>query len=93
MKMKLKREIQVVFLAAMFITLTCGGGFAEMNVGPNYELGGYIALGGGWLSDQPRHMDRAYLKQYLPFPQGFLADTELALKSEEQASKYRINSG
>ena len=33
MKMKIKREIRVVFLAVMFITLTCGGGFAEMNVG------------------------------------------------------------
>ena len=53
MKMKIKREILVVFLAVMFITLSCAGGFAEMDVGPNYTLGGYISLGGGWLSDHP----------------------------------------
>ena len=33
MKMKIKREILVVFLAVMFIPLTCAGGFAEMDVG------------------------------------------------------------
>ena len=90
MKMKIKREIRVVFLAVMFITLTCGGGFAEMNVGPNYALGGYIALGGGWLSDQPRLMNRGYLKQYLPFPQGFLAETDLSLKSKDGLEYYKF---
>jgi Putative outer membrane beta-barrel porin, MtrB/PioB len=90
MKMKLKREIRLVFLAVMFITLTCAGAFAEMDVGPDYSLGGYISLGGGWLSDQPRHMDRAYLKQYLPFPQGFLADTELSLKSKDGLEYYKF---
>ena len=90
MKMKIKREIRVVFLAVMFITLTCAGGFAEMNVGPDYTLGGYISLGGGWLSDQPRHMDRAYLKQYVPFPQGFLAETDLSLKSKDGLEYYKF---
>jgi len=90
MKMKIKREIRSVFLAVIFITLSCPGGFAEMNVGPNYTLGGYISLGGGWLSDQPRHMDRAYLKQYLPFPQGFLAETDLSLKSQDGLEYYRF---
>ena len=30
--MKIKREIRVVFLALMIVTLTCPGGFAETNV-------------------------------------------------------------
>ena len=90
MKMKIKREILVVFLAVMFITLTCAGGFAEMNVGADYTLGGYISLGGGWLSDQPRNMDRGYLKQYVPFPQGFLAETDLSLKSKDGLEYYRF---
>ena len=90
MKMKIKREIRVVFLAVMFITLTCAGGFAEMDVGANYTLGGYISVGGGWLSDQPRHMNRGYLKQYLPFPEGFLAETDLSLKSKEGLEYYRF---
>src|SRR5450759_1128641 len=90
MKMKIKREIRVVFLAVIFITLSCPGGFAEMDVGPDYTLGGYISLGGGWLSDQPRQMDRAYLKQYLPFPQGFLAETDLTLKSKDGLEYYKF---
>jgi len=88
MKMKIKREILVVFLAVMFITLSCAGGFAEMNVG-DYTLGGYISLGGGWLSDQPRNMNRGYLKQYLPFPEGFLADMDVSLKSKDGLEYYR----
>jgi hypothetical protein len=90
MKMKLKREIRIVFLAVMFITLTCGGGFAEMDIGADYTLGGYITSGGGWLSDQPRQMDRAYLKKYLPSPQGFLAYTDLELKSKDGLESYRF---
>ena len=90
MKMKVKREILVFVLAVMFITLTCGGGSAEMNVGPDYTLGGYISLGGGWLSDQPRHMNRGYLKEYLPFPQGFLAETDLTLKSKDGLEYYNF---
>ena len=86
----MKMKIKVVFLAAMFITLTCAGGFAEMNVGADYTLGGYISLGGGWLSDQPRHMNRGYLKQYVPFPQGFLAYTDLSLKSKDGLEYYRF---
>ena len=88
MKMKFKRGIRAVFLAVMFITLTCAGGFADTDVGITYTLGGFIAVGGGWLSDQPRHMDRTYLKEYLPFPQGFLADTELKLESKEGLDYY-----
>jgi hypothetical protein len=90
MKMKLKREIRVAFLAVIFITLTCGSGFAEMAVGSNYTLGGYIALGGGWLSDQPRQMNRGYLKEYLPFPQGFLAETDLSLQSKDGLEYYKF---
>jgi hypothetical protein len=88
--MKIMREILAVFLAVMFITLTCGGGFADMDVGDtNYTLGGYISLGGGWLSDQPRHMSRAYLKKYVAFPQGFLAYTDLTLKSKDGLEYYK----
>ncbi|MCX5887927.1 MAG: MtrB/PioB family outer membrane beta-barrel protein [Deltaproteobacteria bacterium] len=87
--MKIKREILVVFLAVMFITLTCAGGFAELNVG-DYTLSGQISVGGGWLSDQPRHMNRGYLKQYLPFEQGFLAETDVSLKSKEGLEYYRF---
>ena len=89
MKMKIKREIRVIFLAVMFITLTCAGGFAETDVG-DYSLGGYISLGGGWLSDQPRHMNRGYLKEYVAFPEGFLAETDLSLKSKEGLDYYRF---
>ena len=90
MKMKIKRAIWVVLLAVIFITLSCPGGFAEMNVGPDYTLGGYISLGGGWLSGQPRHMDRAYLKKYVAFPQGFLAYTDLSLRSQDGLQYYRF---
>jgi hypothetical protein len=90
MKMKIKREIIVVFLAVMFIALTCAGGFAQMNVGADYTLGGYISLGGGWLSDVPRGMNRGYLKEYLPFPEGFLAETDLSLKSKDGLEYYRF---
>jgi hypothetical protein len=90
MKMKIMREIRAVFLAVMFITLAYGGGFADMDVGTtNYTLGGYIALGGGWLSPSPRHMDRSYLKKYVAFPQGFLAYTDLTLKSKDGLEYYR----
>ena len=88
--MKFKREIRAVFLAVTFITLSCPGGFAEMDVGGGTSLGGYISLGGGWLSDQPRHMNRDYLKKYLPFPQGFLADADLALKSKDGLEYYNF---
>ena len=88
--MKIMREIPAVFLAVMFITLTCAAGFADMDVGSNYTLGGYISLGGGWMSPQPRHMDRTYLKKYIPFPQGFLAETDLWLKSKDGLQYYRF---
>jgi Putative outer membrane beta-barrel porin, MtrB/PioB len=87
--MKIMREIRAVFLAVTFISLTCAAGFADMDVGANYSLGGYIALGGGWLSDQPRHMDRSYLKKYVAFPQGFLAYTDLKLESKDGLQYYR----
>jgi hypothetical protein len=90
MRMKIMRGIRAVFLAVMFITLTCGGGFADMNVGDNYTLGGSITLGGGWRSDQPRHMDRSYLKQYVPFPQGLLADTDVSLQSKDGLEHYNF---
>ena len=87
--MKIKREIRVIFLAVMFITLPCAGGFAETDVG-DYSLGGQISLGGGWLSDQPRHMNRGYLKEYVAFPEGFLAETDVSLKSKEGLDYYRF---
>jgi hypothetical protein len=90
MRMKLRTEILAVFLSVMFIPLTCAGGFADMNVGDNYTLSGSITLGGGGLSDQPRHMDRTYLKQYVPFPQGLLADTDLSLKSKDGLEHYNF---
>ena len=116
MQMKIKREIQIVLLAFMFITLACPGGFAETNVGEtnaaetnavetnvaeknaaetnvaetnvagtkvgDFQLSGYIEAGGGILFDSPRSMDRAYLQKYIPFPQGFLADTELSTDTQ-----------
>ena len=88
--MKIKRETLIVFLAVLFIPLTCAGGFAEMDVGDDYSLGGYISLGGGWLSDQPRGMNRGYLKEYLPFPEGFLAETDVSLKSKDGLEYYRF---
>ena len=91
--MKIKREILIVFLAVLFITLTCAGGFAEMDVGSDYTLGGYISLGGGWLSDQPRHMNRDYLKEYLPFPEGFLGEADVSLKSKDGLEYYRFYMG
>jgi hypothetical protein len=87
--MTMKGKVWIVFLAVMFIPLTCAGGFADMNVG-DYTLGGYISLGGGWLSDQPRHMNRGYLKEYLPFPEGFLAYTDLTLKSKDGLEYYKF---
>jgi hypothetical protein len=87
--MRMKRKILVVFLAVMFIPLTCAGGFAEMNVG-DYSLGGYISLGGGFLADPPKHRNRGYLEEYRPFPKGFLADTDLSLKSKDGLEYYRF---
>jgi hypothetical protein len=87
--MMIKGKVWIVFLAVMFITLSCASGFADTNVG-DYTLGGYISLGGGWLSDQPRHMNRGYLKEYLPFPEGFLAYTDLTLKSKDGLEYYKF---
>ena len=85
--MKINRKI--LFLAFMFIALTCPDGFADMDAG-SYTLGGYIKLGGGWLSDQPRGMDRGYLKKYRPFQQGFLAETDLSLQSKDGLEHYNF---
>ena len=35
-------------------------------------------------------MDRAYLKQYVPFPQGFLAETDLSLQSKDGLQYYNF---
>lgn len=85
--MKIKREILAVFLAVMFIPLTCAGGFAEMNVG-DYELGGYLEVGGGFLADYPNARNRGYLEKYLPFPVGPLANADLSLKSKDGLEYY-----
>ncbi len=87
--MKIKRAILVFFLGVMLIPLTCAVGFAELNVG-NYKLDGYIQLGGGWLSPSPRFMNRSYLTQYVPFPEGFLAYTDITLKSMDDLEYYRF---
>jgi hypothetical protein len=85
-----KREIIVAFLAVMFfIPLTCTGAFAEMNV-CDYTLGGYLSLGGGFLPDPPRHRDAGYLEEYIPFPEGFLAEADLSLKSKDALEYYRF---
>jgi len=89
MEMKMKGKIRVLFLTIMFISLSCADGFAELEVG-DYTLGGYISMGGGWLSDQPRFMNRGYLKRYLPFPQGFLVNMDLKLKSKDGLTYYRF---
>jgi hypothetical protein len=86
--MKIKRGILVFFLGIMFIPLTCLGGFAEQNLGDNYLLNGYIQAGGGWLSPSPRFMNRSYLTQYVPFPEGFLAYTDLTVKSKDGLEYY-----
>ncbi len=74
--MKIKRRILAFFLGVMFIPLTSLGGFAETNLGEKYLLNGDIKVGGGWLSSSPRFMNRSYLTEYVPFPQGFLAYTD-----------------
>jgi hypothetical protein len=86
--MKIKRSILVFFLGVMFIPLTCLGGFAETNLGDNYLLNGYVQAGGGWLSPSPRFMNRSYLTQYVPFPEGFLAYTDLKVTSKDGLEYY-----
>jgi hypothetical protein len=88
--MKFKRAILVFFIGVMFIPLTCAGGFAELQVGNNYVLNGYIEAGGGWLSPSPRFMNRSYLTQYVPFPEGFLAYTDLTVKSKDGLEYYKL---
>jgi hypothetical protein len=86
--MKIKRIILVFFLGVMFIPLTSLGGFAELNLGDNYLLNGYAQAGGGWLSPSPRFMNRSYLTQYVPFPEGFLAYTDLKVTSKDGLEYY-----
>jgi hypothetical protein len=88
--MKIKRAILVFFLGLILIPLTCAGGFAELQVGDNYILNGYVTLGGGWLSPSPRFMNRSYLTLYTPFPQGFLAYTDLTLQSKDGLEYYKF---
>jgi hypothetical protein len=87
--MKMKRGILAVFLAVMFIPLTCAGGFADMNVG-DYELGGYLEMGGGFLSDYPNARNRGYLVEYRPFPVGPLGGVDLSLKSKDELEYYNF---
>jgi Putative outer membrane beta-barrel porin, MtrB/PioB len=88
--MKIKRAILVFFLGLMLVPLTCMSGFAELQVGNNYMLNGTVTLGGGWLSPSPRGMNRGYLEKYVPFPQGFLAYTDLTLKSKDGLEYYKF---
>ena len=53
-------------------------------------MGGYIEAGGGILFDSPRSMDRSYLQKYIPFPQGFLADSELSLTRQDGLEYYKF---
>ncbi len=87
--MKIKREILAVFLAIMLIPLTCASGFADLNVG-EYELGGYLELGGGFLSDYPNARNRGYLVKYTPFPVGPLGGVDLSLKSKDELEYYNF---
>jgi len=88
--MMIKRGILVIFFSILVIPLTCAGGFAELNLGKNLELGGYIHLGGGFLTDAPRDRDRGYLEKYEEFPEGFLARTNLTLKSKDGLHYYKF---
>jgi hypothetical protein len=88
--MKIKKAILVFFLGVMLVPLTCVGGSAELNLGDNYVLDGYIKAGGGWLSPSPRFMNRSYLTQYVPFPEGFLAYTDLTVKSKDGLEYYKF---
>ena len=54
---------------------------------------GYIGAGGGILFDSPRGMDRTYLQKYIPFPQGFLADSELRLTRQDGLEYYGFRMG
>ena len=87
--MKIKREILAFFLAIMLFPLTCGFAFAELNIG-DYQLGGYLELGGGFLSDYPNARNRGYLVQYTPFPVGPLGGVDLSLKSKDELEYYNF---
>src|SRR5208337_3209384 len=87
--MKIKREFLAVFLAVMLIPLTCASGFADLNVG-EYQLGGYLELGGGFLANYPNARNRGYLVQYTPFPVGPLGGVDLSLKSKDELEYYRF---
>lgn len=87
--MKIKREILAFFLAIMLFPLTCASGFADLNVG-EYQLGGYLELGGGFLSDYPNARNRGYLVKYTPFPVGPLGGVDLSLKSKDELEYYNF---
>jgi hypothetical protein len=80
--MKIKRAILAFFLGVMLIPLTCVGGSAELTLG-NYTMTGYLQAGGGWLSPNPRFMNRTYFTQYVPFPEGALGYADLTVKSKD----------
>jgi len=88
--MMIKKEILVIFFAILVIPLTCAGGFAELNLGKNFEVGGYINLGGGFLAGAPSDRDRGYLEKYVQFPEGFLAETDISLKSKDYLQYYKF---
>jgi hypothetical protein len=87
--MKIKREILAVFLAVMLIPLTCASGFADLNVG-EYQLGGYLEMGGGFLANYPNARNRGYLVEYTPFPVGPLGGVDLSLKSKDELEYYNF---
>ncbi len=87
--MKIKREILAVFLAILLFPLTGADAFADLNVG-EYELGGYLELGGGFLSDYPNARNRGYLVKYTPFPVGPLGGVDLSLKSKDELEYYNF---
>ena len=87
--MKIKREILAFFLAILLFPLTGAGAFADLNVG-EYQLGGYLELGGGFLSDYPNARNRGYLVKYTPFPVGPLGGVDLLLKSKDELEYYRF---
>ncbi len=87
--MKIKREILAFFLAILLFPLTCVFALADLNVG-EYQLGGYLELGGGFLSDYPNSRNRGYLVQYTPFPVGPLGGVDLSLKSKDELEYYNF---
>ncbi len=88
--MKIRKEILIISLAVMFLPLTSGGGFAQINVG-DYTLGGDIELGGRFFINAPSHQDRGYFEEYIPYPTGVLLEQlNLLLTNKDGRDYYKF---